>query len=178
MVPRTIPSTLVPTCAPTREPTASPTDKPDQSQKVTFREAKADYNQANWHVSSALDPNTATGWAVDGPTRKLPATAIFIAEGPFGFEAGTTLSLTLKHEASFGTHGIGRPRISLSTSDPKGLSFQGLDGAIVDAARLTPQKRTANQQQLLQAGDAISTNQQPTNDCDPRAGQEREGGSS
>ena len=132
------------------ELTSSPTNKPEKSQKVTFREAKADYNQANWHVSSALDPNTTTGWAVDGPTRKLPATAIFIAEKPFGFDAGTTLNLTLKHEASFGTHGIGRPRISLSTSDPKRLSFQGLDGAIVDAARVTPQKRTATQQQLLQ----------------------------
>ena len=128
---------------------ATSTADPSQSHVVKFSEARADYNQANWHVSAALDPNKATGWAVDGPTRKEPATAIFITEKPFGFEGGTKLSLTLRHEASFGTHGIGRPRISITTSPTRAIAFKGLDAAIVDAATIPATQRTAEQAKLL-----------------------------
>ena len=100
-------------------------------------------------MTAALDPNTSTGWAVDGPTRKQPATAIFEAKEPFGYEGGTLITLTLKHEAQFGTHGIGRPRISISTAPPETLDFTGIDAAIVDAARLPANQRAPQQHKLL-----------------------------
>jgi len=122
---------------------------PNRSHAITFRKARADYNQARYNVTAALDPNTSTGWAVDGPTRKQPATAIFEAKEPFGYKGGTLITLTLKHEAQFGTHGIGRPRISISTAPTETLDFTGIDAAIVDAARLPANQRAPQQHKLL-----------------------------
>ncbi|MBA63353.1 MAG: hypothetical protein CMJ76_13430 [Planctomycetaceae bacterium] len=131
------------------ELTATSVTDPSQTRKITFRKARADYNQAGYNVMAALDPNKSTGWAVDGPTRKKPATAIFEAKAAFGYEGGTILTLTLKHEAPFGTHGIGRPRISISSEPAETLSFTGIDATIVDAAKLPTDQRTENQHQLL-----------------------------
>jgi hypothetical protein len=128
---------------------ASSIADPSQKTNVTFREARADYNQKNYEVRLALSSDKNKGWAVDGPTRKKPATAIFVAEKPFGFQAGTTLKVILRHEVSFGQHGIGRPRISISSAAPARLSFQDIDAAIVDAAKLKPGDRTAEQHQVL-----------------------------
>ncbi len=122
---------------------------PTQVQQVKLAKARADYNQNGWHVNDALDPNKAKGWAVDGPTRKKPATAIFEAAEPFGFEGGSLLTVTLKHEASFGTHGIGRPRISVSSEPPEKLSFKGIDASLVDIAKLPPGKRNEQQAKRL-----------------------------
>ena len=122
---------------------------PDLSHLVTFSKARADYNQPRYNVTSALDPNTSTGWAVDGPTRKMAATAIFEAKEPFGYEGGTLITLTLKHEAQFGTHGIGRPRISISSAPTETLDFNGIDATIVDAAKIPAKQRSPLQHKIL-----------------------------
>ncbi|MEC9095639.1 MAG: PSD1 and planctomycete cytochrome C domain-containing protein, partial [Planctomycetota bacterium] len=133
------------------ELTATSRADPNQTQNITFRNARADYNQARYHVMAALDSSKSTGWAVDGPTRKKPATAIFETKEPFGYEGGTVLTLTLKHEATFGTHGVGRPRISISSTPVETLSFTGMDAVLVDAAKISEDKRTEQQAQLLTA---------------------------
>jgi len=131
------------------ELTATSIADPRQSQKINFHKARADYNQPRYNVTAALDPNTSTGWAVDGPTRKEPATAIFESKEAFGYEGGTVLSLTLRHEAPFGTHGIGRPRISLSSKPAHTLPFDAIDAKIFDAAKLTPAERSEEQTKLI-----------------------------
>ena len=131
------------------ELTASSITDPNESRKITFRKARADYNQPRYNVMAALDPNRSTGWAVDGPTRKEPATAIFEFKDSVGYKGGTTLSLTLRHEAPFGTHGIGRPRISISSKPADTVPFDAIDSAIIDAAKRAPTERSEQQTELL-----------------------------
>jgi hypothetical protein len=126
---------------------------PQKAQSVKFVRADADYNQANYEVAKAIDGTVAgnSGWAVDGPTRKEPATALFIAAEPFGFDGGTELKFRLRHEASFSTHGVGRPRLAV-TSQPTGeVSLAGLPVEILELVRrplgeLKPEERAKLEQ--------------------------------
>ena len=106
--------------------------KPGHKEVVQFVRASADYSQAGYEVAKAIDRTVAgnSGWAVDGPTRKKPATAIFIPVRPFGFKGGSRLHFRLRHEASFANHGIGRPRLSVSTDSPELLQLKGVPADI------------------------------------------------
>ncbi|MDE0740414.1 MAG: PSD1 and planctomycete cytochrome C domain-containing protein [Planctomycetota bacterium] len=106
--------------------------KPGHKEVVQFVRARADYSQAGYEVANAIDRTVAgnNGWAVDGPTRKKPATAIFVPVRPFGFKGGSRLSFRLRHEASFANHGIGRPRLSVSTDSPDLLQLKGVPADI------------------------------------------------
>ena len=106
--------------------------KPGHKEVVQFVRARADYSQAGYEVAKAIDRTVAgnSGWAVDGPTRKKPATAIFIPMRPFGFKGGSRLNFRLRHEASFANHGVGRPRLSVSTDSPDLLQLKGVPADI------------------------------------------------
>jgi hypothetical protein len=118
-----------------------------QTQPIKFTRAIADYSQANYEIAKAIDGTVANnnGWAVDGPTRKVPATAMFVAAEPFGFEGGTELRFRLRHEASFGTHGVGRPRFSVTTSPPQLLDLKGIPNKIRKIAAKVNAKRSAEE---------------------------------
>jgi len=133
------------------ELTAISIKKPSQSQAVKFASAIADYSQAGYEVSRAIDGTTANsnGWAVDGPTRKEPATAIFIAALPFGYEGGTLLRFRLRHEADFAAHGMGRPRLSVTADPASSLQLQGIPAGIREIAAIITQKRTKSQSDRL-----------------------------
>ena len=133
------------------ELTAISIKKPSQSQAVKFASAIADYSQAGYEVSRAIDGTTANsnGWAVDGPTRKEPATAIFITALPFGYEGGTLLRFRLRHEADFAAHGMGRPRLSVTADPASSLQLQGIPAGIREIAAIITQKRTKSQSDRL-----------------------------
>ncbi|MCP4846639.1 MAG: DUF1553 domain-containing protein [Verrucomicrobiaceae bacterium] len=122
-----------------------------QSRVVKFAQAKADYSQAGYEVTRAIDGTVdhPNGWAVDGPTRKKPATAMFIAASPFGYDGGTLLRFRLRHEGNFGAHGVGRPRLSVTTGPADTLQLQGIPVDIRGIAALTVQKRTKSQSDRL-----------------------------
>ncbi|MEC9035720.1 MAG: PSD1 and planctomycete cytochrome C domain-containing protein [Verrucomicrobiota bacterium] len=133
------------------ELTAISIKNPSQSQVVKFARAIADYSQTGYGVSKAIDGTTANsnGWAVDGPTRKAPATAIFIAALPFGYEGGSLLRFRLRHEADFAAHGMGRPRLSVTTDPADSLQLQGIPADIREIATIINQKRTKSQSDRL-----------------------------
>ncbi|MFP6738202.1 MAG: DUF1549 domain-containing protein, partial [Planctomycetota bacterium] len=110
------------------ELTVASETKPARKEVVRFVRARADYSQAGYEVAKAIDGTVAgnSGWAVDGPTRKKPATAIFVAAKPFGFKGGSRLNFRMRHEASFANHGVGRPRLSVSTDSPDLLQLKGV----------------------------------------------------
>ena len=60
------------------EVTAVSLQDESKSKRIKFVRAVADYSQANYEVAKSIDGTVAgnNGWAVDGPTRKEPATAI------------------------------------------------------------------------------------------------------
>ncbi|MGB4709702.1 MAG: PSD1 and planctomycete cytochrome C domain-containing protein [Fuerstiella sp.] len=123
-----------------------------KTQVVKFVRAISDYEQANYEVARAINGTVANndGWAVDGPTRKERATAMFIAEKPFGFAGGTQLRFRLRHEASFATHGIGRARISVTTDAESDLSLQGIPAEIRQIAVTEKAARSAEDAAKLQ----------------------------
>ena len=114
---------------------------------IKFSRAMADYSQANYHINNAIDGSVAgnNGWAVDGPSRKQSATAMFVAAEPFGYDGGTELQFRLRHEASFATHGIGRPRLSTTRQDPAQLAFEPTPETIRRIATMEPADRSAGE---------------------------------
>ncbi|MDE0736591.1 MAG: DUF1553 domain-containing protein, partial [Pirellulaceae bacterium] len=124
---------------------------PGQSQVVKFSQARAEYSQQNYEIKKAIDGTVAdnNGWAVDGPTRKKPVTAIFVAAVPFGYEGGSELRFRLRHEASFGTHGVGRVRLSVSSAPAESLGYDGPPAEIMRIASLAATDRSGPEQQKL-----------------------------
>ncbi len=105
---------------------------PSSVRTIKFTRAVADYSQAGYEIAKSIDGTVEgnNGWAVDGPTRKLPAVAFFVAAEPFGFEGGTELRFRLRHEAGFRTHGIGRPRLSITGDSVETLELPGIPSEI------------------------------------------------
>ena len=124
---------------------------PTQRKQIQFQKAIADYSQANYEIQKAIDGSVSgnNGWAVDGPTRKQPATAIFIASEPFGFEGGTELRFRLRHEATFATHGIGRPRLATSRQPAEVIRLETVPAEIRRIAALTAGQRSKEEKASL-----------------------------
>ncbi len=133
------------------ELTAVSVKDPSKRQPIKFRTALADYSQKNYEIDKAIDGTAAgnNGWAVDGPTRKEPATAVFIAEQPFGFPEGTELKFRLRHEAGFATHGIGRPRFSITSDSPDLLVFDSTPAEILRLVQIPARDRSATETETL-----------------------------
>ncbi len=124
---------------------------PTKRQTIKFVRAIADYSQAKYGIAKAIDGTVANsnGWAVDGPTRKLPVNAMFIAAAPFGFEGGVELQFRLRHEANFATHGVGRPRFSVTSDPAEALQLQGVPADIRQLAGKQAKQRTAVEHKQL-----------------------------
>ncbi|MDH3585139.1 MAG: DUF1553 domain-containing protein, partial [Phycisphaerae bacterium] len=132
------------------ELSVAPVDDSARQVTIRFVRAVADYSQKSYEIAKAIDGAAGnSGWAVDGPTRKKPATAMFVAAQPFGFKAGTLLRFRLRHEANFGTHGIGRPRLSVTQDDPTTLSLGGMDADLRAIVVQPPARRSPAQWQRL-----------------------------
>ncbi|MFK7768084.1 MAG: PSD1 and planctomycete cytochrome C domain-containing protein [Mariniblastus sp.] len=124
---------------------------PTKKQKVKFTKAMADYSQANYGIEKAIDGTVSNnnGWAVDGPSRKEKATAIFVADSKFGFADGTKLQFRLRHEASFATHGIGRPRFSITQDPVEKIEIEGTNAAVNVVLKKDATDRTVEDRVVL-----------------------------
>ncbi|MEE2642950.1 MAG: PSD1 and planctomycete cytochrome C domain-containing protein [Planctomycetota bacterium] len=133
------------------ELTVASVKNPRTKETIRFQKAIADYSQQNYEIAKAIDGSPAgnSGWAVDGPTRKKPATAIFFAEKPFGYDGGTELQFLLRHEAGFATHGVGRPRLSLTVDTPSRIRFKGLPSGVLEAAKKGMERWTLKDRQIF-----------------------------
>ena len=120
--------------------------------KLTFNKAMADYSQPGWPIEATVGTNPATGWAVDGPTRRQPLEAIFHLAEPVNAPSGSTLEIRLV-QATLGGHNIGRFRLATSarpTSEVK-LGEAGPPPAVVEALKVPLEKRTPDQKKTLEA---------------------------
>ncbi|MEC9094238.1 MAG: DUF1549 and DUF1553 domain-containing protein, partial [Planctomycetota bacterium] len=128
-------------------------DDVSQVKTVTFSSARSEYSQVNYEVEKAIDGRVegSNGWAVDGPTRKKPVNAIFVAEEAFGFEKGTRLQFRLRHEAGFSTHGVGRVRLSITTDPSTQLKFRGLPSSLQKLVSVPWEQLSAEERFKLQA---------------------------
>lgn len=88
----------------------------DTPTPVKFKSAKADYEQAKYPATAAIDDMPATGWAIGGGGGAEHAVTFEIAaEAPLA--AGTPLTITLDQQYEDGQHAIGRFRLSV-LADP------------------------------------------------------------
>lgn len=94
----------------TIRPMGAPAEATSQSVKLTA--ARATFEQKNLPVAAAIDEDPQSAWAVDPEFGKNHAAVFSVAE-PFGFEAGTVVTVTLKFNNNV-NHSIGRPRLSIS----------------------------------------------------------------
>ncbi len=96
-----------------------------KAQTITFKSASVDNQTGRIEPkkfftkegdSPAIDK--PSGWLVNATSdvTRVNRNAVFIAEKPFGFLGGTTLSLRLKHFGGALGQGIGRFRLSVTTS--------------------------------------------------------------
>ncbi len=89
-----------------------------------FVRGEATYSQKGWEIGLVFDDVASNGWAVDGPTRRDPTSAMFLLEAPLTVPANATLTVRLKHEA-LTQHNIGRFRLSMTSLPPSTVKLDG-----------------------------------------------------
>jgi mono/diheme cytochrome c family protein len=116
---------------------------------VTLKNPRADFEQKGLGVATAIDGDPVTsGWAID-PQIGKDHVAAFDFESPVAFPGGTKLSVQLRFNNNVG-HGMGRPRIALTSSEnPAELSTTALAESVYKLIDLGPDKRTPEQTALL-----------------------------
>jgi hypothetical protein len=125
----------------------TPSSDAAKPQSVGLANAQADYNQAGWHVSGAIDGEPATGWAVDGAEGKNHV-AVFECREPFGRAGGTALTFRLDQNFSNGDHELGKFRLSVSNSQ-RPIRLPGPPENIAKIIATPAEKRTPAQAKEL-----------------------------
>ena len=113
---------------------------------VTLTAAVSTFDQKGLGIAQAIDADGTSGWAVDPQFGKDHAAAVTFAQ-PVGFPGGTTLIVTMRFSNNF-RHGMGRPRLSLTTG---AVSRDGgsLTSAVAAALRIPAADRTQAQRAAL-----------------------------
>ena len=105
-----------------------------KSTKVTFKDAKADFNQKDFDVKKAIDGKVDnSGWA-SHPKLSTDRTAIFIPKEKFGAEGGSRLTFSLNQNYGSNKHSIGKFRLLVTTDEKVEIGHPGDIGAILATA--------------------------------------------
>ncbi len=123
--------------------------KPDQKQTLKLKNAKADFAQANFEITKAIDGNktaSANGWAT-APKFGENRTATFEVEKPLTFEEGIVLHFTLDQKYQDSMHTLGKFRISV-TDAMVPVDF-GNSRAIIEVVNTPVEERTEEQKATL-----------------------------
>lgn len=118
--------------------------------KANFAKVAADYSQNGWDIQNVLGQDHSKGWAVDGPTKREPRRAMFLAEQPLTVPAEATLVVRLYHEA-IAQHNIGRFRLSATSLPASSVTLEGaqIPELVTQAIVTESAKRTPEQQRAL-----------------------------
>ncbi|HUR46622.1 MAG TPA: DUF1549 domain-containing protein [Candidatus Saccharimonadales bacterium] len=101
---------------------------PTNEVKFTVARATFEQNANTLSVSSTLDDNPKTGWAVD-PRFGTNHAALFEFEKPLGFEGGTRLEIRLEFALNT-RHNIGRPRLAVTQREHALLEGEALPSGV------------------------------------------------
>jgi Protein of unknown function (DUF1549)/Protein of unknown function (DUF1553)/Planctomycete cytochrome C len=95
------------------EVSIAPLDGSAPEKRIKFSSAEADLSQDGYPVAQAIDDNSATGWAIQGPGKwNVTRTARFTLAEPAGLAVGARWTITLHQEHGAG-HTMGRVRVAL-----------------------------------------------------------------
>ena len=119
-----------------------------EPERVALRRSFADHSQKGYEVAKAIDGTVAgnNGWAVDGNTRREKRTAIFVLKEPVELRGGARLIMRLRHQSGFGSHSIGRPRLSISSDTAATDEAATLKRTKISAILATPRGRRSSAQ--------------------------------
>ncbi len=115
--------------------------------KLKIKRATADFNQAGWTITHALDGNVGTAWGIH-PRVGESHLAVFELEQPVKLVAGAKLVIALK-QLHGGGHLIGRFR--LSATDALGASAEAVPTLVVASLKTAREGRTPEQRLALAA---------------------------
>ncbi len=148
-------------------------EEPNEKQRITFAEAKADYAQNDYAAAKAIDGKrneSGDGWAV-GTQFGVNHVAVFSLKEPLTLQQATRLTIALDQRHADRKHLLGRFRISVTDAENP-LEFgvpRNIDQilAIAPATRDDAQKETLLQWfqsqsvERLQKSLALAKSQQP-----------------
>jgi len=127
----------------------APKDKPDEKKMLKLVNAKADFSQGNYNVTTAIDGKLAptnNGWAVSPQLGKPHIASFEIAQAP-KHEGPILLTFVMKQEFSGNNWQLGKFRWS-TTDNKKPINF-GHPGNISTLLAITPEKRNDKQKKQL-----------------------------
>ena len=105
-----------------------------KSTKVSFKDAKADFNQKDFDVKKAIDGKVDnSGWAAH-PKLSTDRTAIFIPKEKFGAEGGSRLTFSLNQNYGSNKHSIGKFRLLVTTDEKVEIGHPSDIGTILATA--------------------------------------------
>lgn len=119
---------------------AAPSNRPDRAAEIKLRTARADFSQTSyggWPVTAAIDADPASGWSIH-PKVGMAHAAVFDLETPINSSAGATLTFKLTQGQN--RHGIGRLRISVSSTESPSLPAEYLPGRLEIRMELPPSR--------------------------------------
>jgi flagellar motility protein MotE (MotC chaperone) len=132
------------------ELSAAPASEPSKVEQIGLENAQADFSQADYSVTTAIDGNMAAsgnGWAVSpkvGETR----VASFETKQDVGYDGGTVLTFLLHQQFNSGQHSLGRFRLSVTTSTGP-IQLDGLPTDVTDILAIAATDRDDEQQATL-----------------------------
>ena len=116
-----------------------------ETSPIRLQNAAADFSQAGWDVSGAIDGDRKTGWAI-APQFGKPHWASFVFSEPLIFDpASQQLKITLAQYFGSGRV-IGKPRLSIYTEDP---AFLDVPDSVRKSAQKKPAQRSKAEQRTL-----------------------------
>tara|TARA_B100000945_G_C20406745_1_gene610438 strand:- start:832 stop:2319 length:1488 start_codon:yes stop_codon:yes gene_type:complete len=118
-------------------------------QKVTLVSPSATFNQAGYAVTSAIDGNPNTGWAIS-PESGKNQTAVFQTDGQVGFEGGSLLTVRIINNHGDNLHQLGKFRISVSDS-PRPVTLNTLPDDLIALLKVPVEQRNDEQKAALRA---------------------------
>ena len=127
---------------------AAPIADPTKAIEVKLQNPVADINQDGYVITSAVDGNNGTGWAIANGIGKSH-TAVFEFENDVTFEGGIQLTIEMiqHHDDS---HQIGKFRLAVSDS-PRPITLNKLDEALATLVNTPADQRTDEQTAQLRA---------------------------
>lgn len=124
-----------------------PKDGKQPARRVKLKDARATFEQKGLPVAAAVDGNATSAWAVDPQFGKDHAAA-FAFEQPVGFPGGTVVTVTMSFHNNTG-HGMGKPRLAVSTLAQPELTAPATTEAVRSALASPVSKRTPKQAEAL-----------------------------
>jgi len=112
---------------------------------VPIVSAVADFNQAGWDITRAIDGNPATAWGIHPAVGKSHE-AVFILKEPIAANSRLNIELDQLHGAG---HLIGRARLSGTSDPPPTASSSPLPAEIMKILAIAVDKRTEGQRKDL-----------------------------